>query len=54
MLSQFLFAQNGGFMESSGKIFVVLGTVLAIYAGLIFFLSVIERKLTKLERQIKD
>lgn len=43
-----------GIMESSGKIFVVLATVLAIYLGIIFFLTVIERKLSNLERQIKE
>jgi ABC-type amino acid transport system permease subunit len=41
-------------MGSSGKIFVVLATVLAIYVGIIFFLTVIERKLSNLERQIKE
>ena len=45
---------GGGVMESSGKIFVVLATVLVIYAGLLLFLTIIERKLSGLERQIKE
>ena len=41
-------------MESSGKIFVVLATVLAIYVGIMIFLVIIERKLSSLERQINE
>ncbi len=41
-------------MESSGKIFVVLATVLVIYAGFMIFLTVIDRRISNLERQIKD
>lgn len=55
LLSQWAIAQDGAdVMESSGKIFVVLATVLAIYAGIIIFLTIIERKLSNLERQIKE
>lgn len=55
LLSQWVVAQDGAdVMESSGKIFVVLATVLAIYAGIIVFLAIIERKLSNLERQIKE
>ncbi|MGB1216369.1 MAG: CcmD family protein [Saprospiraceae bacterium] len=53
-ISQFLSAQSGGVMESNGKIYVVLATILVIFAGLIIFLVSIDRKLTKLERQIKE
>jgi hypothetical protein len=45
---------SSGVMEGNGKIFVVLATVLAIYAGLLLFLTTIERKLSGLERQIKE
>lgn len=53
--SQWLTAQTEtGVMESSGKIYVVLATVLAIYVGIMIFLTIIERKLSNLERQIKE
>lgn len=55
LLSQWVMAQGTPpIMEGSGKIYVVLAVVLAIYVGLIFFLTVIERKLSNLERQIKE
>ena len=55
LLGQWLSAQTEtGVMESSGKIYVVLATVLAIYVGIIIFLTIIERKLSHLERQIKE
>lgn len=53
--SQWALAQNdGGLMESSGKIYVVLATVLTIYVGIMIFLTIIERKLSNLERQIRE
>lgn len=55
MLGQWATAQaETDVMESSGKIYVVLATVLAIYAGIMIFLAIIERKLSNLERQIKE
>ncbi|TXB62072.1 CcmD family protein [Phaeodactylibacter luteus] len=52
-----LAAQNStdtDFMRSTGKIYVVVAVVLAIFVGLVLFLVYLDRKLTKLENQIKD
>ena len=42
------------FMRSMGKMYVVVVVIAAIFLGLIAFLFVIERRLTKLENQIKE
>lgn len=52
-----LFAQTNGsgdFMRSMGKMYVVVAVILAIFIGLVFFLVYLDRRLTKLEDQIKD
>lgn len=41
-------------MRQSGKIYVVVGTVLLIFAGIIAFLFLIERKINKLEKQVGE
>lgn len=46
---------NGGdFLRSIGKIYVVVAVILAIFAGIVVFLIYLDRKLTKLENQIRD
>jgi CcmD family protein len=45
---------TGDFMRDTGKIGVVVGVVLLIFLGLILYLVRLDRKLTKLEHQIKD
>ena len=46
-------AQAGSdFMRSTGKIYVVVGVILAIFIGIIAYLFSLDRKLTKLENQI--
>jgi len=45
---------SGDFMRETGKIGVVFGVVLLIFAGLIWYMVRLDRKLTKLEQQIKD
>ena len=45
---------NGDFMRETGKINVVVGVVLLIFLGIIVYLVRLERKLTKLEHQLKD
>lgn len=48
-------AQSGGdFMRSSGKIYVVVAVILAIFIGIVAFLMHLDRKLTKLENQINN
>jgi preprotein translocase subunit YajC len=38
-------------MRRSGKIYVVIAVILTIFAGIIFYLIRLERKLNKLEKQ---
>jgi CcmD family protein len=40
-------------MESNGKINVVVGVVLLIFVGIIGYIIAIDRKLTKLEKELK-
>ncbi|MCG8330836.1 MAG: CcmD family protein [Chitinophagales bacterium] len=42
------------FMRSIGKIYVVVAVIIAIFLGIVLFLIYLDRKLTKLENQIKD
>ena len=44
---------NGDFMRNIGMIYVVIGVVIIIFIGIIAFLINLDRKLTKLENQIK-
>ncbi|MEO0626118.1 MAG: CcmD family protein, partial [Bacteroidota bacterium] len=39
------------FMRSIGKIYVVVGVILLIFLGLVFYLWRLDRRLTKLEDQ---
>ncbi|HMQ47180.1 MAG TPA: CcmD family protein [Saprospiraceae bacterium] len=41
-------------MSQSGKIYVVVAVIVAIFIGIVFFLIYLDRKLTKLENQIKE
>ena len=45
---------NADFMRETGKINVVVGVILLIFLGIVIYLMRLERKLTKLEHQIKD
>jgi len=42
------------FMRSTGKIYVVLAAVLAIFLGIVIFLIYLDRRLTKLENQTNE
>ena len=42
------------FMRSVGKIYVVVAVIVAVFIGIVLFLVYLDRKLTKLENQIKD
>ncbi|MEM6379020.1 MAG: CcmD family protein [Bacteroidota bacterium] len=49
------FAQaSEDFMRSTGKIYVVVAVIIAIFIGIVAFLMYLDRKLTKLENQIKE
>jgi hypothetical protein len=41
-------------MRETGKINVVVGVVLLIFSGIIWYIFRLERKLTKLEHQLND
>jgi len=45
---------NRDFMRETGKINVVVGVILLIFLGIVWYLVRLERKLTKLEHQLKD
>ena len=47
-------SSDSDFMRSIGKIYVVIAVIVAIFIGLIIFLIYLDRKLTKLEQQIKE
>lgn len=50
-----LLASDGqDFMRSIGKIWVVVGVILAIFLILVLFLVYLDRRLTKLENQTKN
>jgi preprotein translocase subunit SecG len=51
-----LYAQSDAgsdFMRSTGKLYVVVAAIVAIFLGIVIFLVILERKLTKLENQIQ-
>ena len=51
----FLLAQQDtDFMRSMGKMYVVVAVIAAIFLGIVIYLFRLDRKLTKLEDQIKD
>ncbi|MCS6929645.1 MAG: CcmD family protein [Saprospiraceae bacterium] len=45
---------NRDFMRETGKIYVVVVTLLVIFLGIVGYLVRLERKLTKLEHLSKD
>jgi uncharacterized membrane protein len=50
-----LWAQgNRDFMRETGKINVVTGVILLIFAGIVWYLVRLERKLTKIEHQLNN
>jgi protein-S-isoprenylcysteine O-methyltransferase Ste14 len=54
LVSFFVFAQSkvdmADTMRSNGKIYVVIAIILTIFAGLIFYLIRIDRKISKIEK----
>jgi len=46
--------ENPDFMRSIGKIYVVVAVIIVIFIGIVIFLVYLDRKLTKLENQIKN
>ncbi len=62
LFSMLTFAQNpasqetemADLMRSNGKIYVVVGVMLTILAGLIIYLIRLDRKITKLEEEASE
>ncbi len=46
-------AERTDFMRSIGKIYVVVAVILTIFAGIILFLIYLDRKISRLEKQIE-
>jgi CcmD family protein len=42
------------FMRSMGKMYVVVAVIVAVFMGIVLFLVFLDRRLTKIENQIKD
>lgn len=53
-LPQVLAQGNRDFMRETGKINVVVGVILLILFGIAWYVLRLDRKLSKLERHIKD
>jgi CcmD family protein len=45
---------NRDFMRETGKIYVVVGVILLIFTGIVWYLVRLDRKLTKLEYQLNE
>lgn len=56
LLTTAIMAQSteSDFMNSIGKIYVVVAVIIAVFLGIVIFLIYLDRKLTKLEDQIKE
>ncbi len=47
-------SESTDFMRSTGKIYVVVAVIVIVFLGIVAFLIRLDRKLTKLETQIKE
>jgi len=60
LITQVASAQNtisdsaNDFLRQSNKLYVVISILVTIFAGIIIFLILQERKISKLEQQLKD
>jgi CcmD family protein len=54
--SPFINAQSNtsDFMRNIGKMYVVVAVILAIFIGIILFLIYLDRKISRLEKQIEE
>ena len=46
--------ENPDFMRSTGKIYVVIAVLCVIFIGIILFLVNLDRKITRLENEVKN
>jgi uncharacterized membrane protein len=57
MISPMTYAQDAEMadvMRSNGKIYVVVGIILIVLIGLITYLFLLDRKITRLEKKLSD
>ena len=54
MISNAQDAEMADAMRSNGKIYVVVGIILIVLIGLITYLILLDRKITKLENKLSD
>ena len=54
MLPFLAVAERAYFLNSIGKIYVVVIVIMVLFAGIISFLFRLDQKITKLENQIKN
>ena len=47
-------AEMADVMRSNGKIYVIVGIILIVLTGLITYLILLDRKITKLEKKLSD
>ena len=47
-------AEMADVMRSNGKIYVVVGIILIVLTGLITYLILLDRKITKIEKKLSD
>ncbi|MEY2904983.1 MAG: hypothetical protein RJA52_999 [Bacteroidota bacterium] len=45
---------SSDFFSEIGKIYVVVAVISALFLGIVFFLFYLDKKITKLENQIKN
>ena len=46
--------ENPDFMRSTGKIYVVIAVLCVIFIGIVLFLVNLDRKITRLENEVKN
>ena len=46
--------ENPDFMRSTGKIYVVIAVLCVIFIGIVLFLINLDRKITRLENEVKN
>jgi len=56
LLNDVLVAQDRtpDFMRSMGKMYVVVAVIVAVFLGIVVFLTYLDKRLTRLENQIHD
>jgi CcmD family protein len=41
-------------MEDPGKLYAVVAVIAVIFIGIVFYLTMLDRKLSRIERQLKE